>query len=207
MFLGGSGNDTIAAGGGADSIDGGPGIDTMNGSDGDDTFHAQDDEADAFISGGAGFDTAYIDTGVDPQPITVENVFGDDTPPPPPPSGTGCTYDPTSKTATASLAPARPGRSSSSATQIRFGTLPAACGAATTANTDSIVVNGSAGSVETLTIDLDGGPFAPGATAESGSSEIEISLLLGDATDRLVIRGSAGPDAISVGRKRNRDHA
>ena len=49
----------------------------MNGSDGDDTFLAQDDEADATISGGAGFDTAYIDTGVDPTPITVEHVIGD----------------------------------------------------------------------------------------------------------------------------------
>ena len=80
-----------------------PGIDTMNGSDGDDTFHAQDDEADATISGGAGFDTAYIDTGVDPTPITVEHVIGDGAPPPPP--ATGCTYDPVLKTVKATLAP------------------------------------------------------------------------------------------------------
>jgi Ca2+-binding RTX toxin-like protein len=194
----GAGDDTLGGGGGADSIEGGPGIDTMNGSDGDDTFLAADDEADATISGGGGFDTAYIDTGVDPRPITVENVIGDDTPPPPP--ATACTYDPATKSAKATLAPGHTATLDVAGTQIRFGTLPVACGAATTANTDSILVNGAAGSVESLTIDLSGGPFAPGATAEaSGASEIEISLLLGDASDLVTVRGTLGPDTIAVG--------
>ncbi|MGH3104023.1 MAG: calcium-binding protein, partial [Gaiellaceae bacterium] len=91
VLTGGPGNDTLTGGGGNDSVDGGPGIDTFNGNDGDDTFRAEDDEADALISGGAGFDTAYVDTGVDPTPITVESVIDDGTPPPP--AATGCTYD------------------------------------------------------------------------------------------------------------------
>ena len=40
-----------------------------------------------------------------------------------------------------------------------------ACGTATAATADTIVVSGNTGS-ETVTIDLSGGPFAPGATAE-----------------------------------------
>ena len=205
ILRGGPGDDSLAAGGGADSIDGGPGIDTMNGSDGDDTFHAEDDEADATISGGAGFDTAYIDTGVDPKPITVEHVIGDDAPPPPP--VTGCTYDPVLKTAKATLAPGETATLVAAGGQIRFGTLPVACGAATTTNTDTILVSGAAGSVESITIDLSGGPFAPGATAESGASEIEISLLLGDAADLVTVLGTAGPDTISAGTDRPRVHA
>ena len=193
----GPGADTLGGGGGADSIDGGAGIDTMNGSEGDDTFYAQDDEADATISGGSGTDTAYIDAGVDPAPITVEHVFGDDTPPPPP--VTGCTYDAGTKAVKATLAAGAVGTLVVSGAQIQFGTVPTACGAATTANTDSILVTGAAGSVETITIDQSGGQFAPGATAESGSSEIEISLLLGDAADRLTIKGTSGPDTIAVG--------
>ena len=197
VLRGGPGNDSLAAGGGADSIDGGAGIDIMNGSEGDDTFLAQDDEPDATISGGAGFDTAYIDTGVDPAPITVEHVIGDDTPPPAP--ATGCTYDAALKTAKATLSPGATATLDVAGSQIRFGTVPVACGAATTTNTDTILVSGAAASVEALTIDLSGGPFAPGATAESGTSEIEISLLLGDAADLLTVRGTAGPDTISIG--------
>ena len=146
ILRGGPGNDTLGAGGGADSIEGGAGIDTMNGSEGDDTFYAQDDEADASISGGQGFDVAYIDTGVDPTPVTVEHVIGDDAPPPPP--VTGCTYDAVTKAAKATLAPGATSTLDVDGAQIRFGTTPAACGAATTTNTDSILVTGAAGSVE-----------------------------------------------------------
>ncbi|MGH3103841.1 MAG: calcium-binding protein, partial [Gaiellaceae bacterium] len=54
--------------------------------------------------------------------------------------------------------------------------------------------------VETLTIDQSGGLFAPGATAEAnGVSEIEMSVLLGDATDVVVVNGTAAADTISVG--------
>lgn len=194
---GGDGDDRLTAGGGADSIDGGPGVDTMNGNDGDDTFHAQDDTADASISGGAGADTAYIDTGVDPDPVTVETVIGDDTPPPPP--ATGCTFDAATKTVTATLAPGQSGTLVVVGGQIRFGAVPASCGAATTTTTDSVVVRGAAGTVERLTIDF-AEPFAPGATPEAtGASEVEISVLLGDATDEILVLGSAGADTIAAG--------
>ena len=76
---------------------------------------------------------------------------------------------------------------------ISFGATPVACGAATTTNTDSIAIAGTAGTVETLTLDMSGGAFAPGATAEGGGvSEIEIATTLGDATDVVVIRGYVG---------------
>jgi Ca2+-binding RTX toxin-like protein len=52
---------------------------------------------------------------------------------------------------------------------------------------------------ESLTIDLSGGPFAPGFTVEgSGTSEIEFSgIALGGGTDSLSIVGSSGADTIA----------
>jgi hypothetical protein len=81
---GGPGNDTLGAGDGDDILTGGSGIDSFAGSAGNDTMNGQDDEADATFSGGAGVDTAYIDTGLDPNPVATENVIGDGDPPPPP---------------------------------------------------------------------------------------------------------------------------
>jgi Ca2+-binding RTX toxin-like protein len=89
-----------------------------------------------------------------------------------------------------------------SGTEIWFGTTPAACGAATTANTDSIGITTGSGSVERLTIDGTGGAFAPGATAESDAfAEIEITVTLGDVTDQLVVQGTSGNDVLSAGAK------
>ena len=48
-------------------------------------------------------------------------------------------------------------------------------------------------------LDISGGGFAPGATAESGISEIEVTAALGDATDVIVVQGSTGNDAIRMG--------
>ena len=197
QLVGGPGNDTMTGGGGGDSIDGGPGVDVFNGSDGDDTFLAQDDEADASLSGGAGNDTAYVDTGVDPTPVAVENVFGDGTPPPPP--VTGCTYDAATRAVTASLVANGQATLVVSGGEIHFGAAPSPCGAATTTNTDSITVTGAGGSSETVTIDQTGGAFAPGATGETGAPEIEITLNLGDATDAVTILGTPGNDAIAAG--------
>jgi Ca2+-binding RTX toxin-like protein len=197
--LAGAGADKITGGGGNDSIDGGPGHDTMNGNDGDDLFLAQDDQADAQISGGQGADTAYIDTGLDPDPITVETVLGDDAPPPPPP-GTQCVYNAATKTVTADIASGGTAILVAVGGEIRFGAAPVNCGAATVTNTDTIVVNGAAATAEHLTIDLSGGLFAPGATPEAtGASEIEISLLLGSAADLVTISGGTGNDRVAVG--------
>jgi Ca2+-binding RTX toxin-like protein len=196
---GGEGHDKITGGAGNDSVDGGPGTDTMNGNDGDDTFLAQDDESDNQISGGADNDTAYIDTGLDPDPITVETVIGDDAPPPPP-AGTQCVYNATTKAVTANIVAGGSATLVVVGDEIRFGESPVNCGTATVTNTDSIVVNGVAASIEHLTIDLSGGPFAPGASAESTSAaEIELSLLLGDATDLVDVVGTPGNDSIWIG--------
>ncbi len=197
LIVGGPGNDTMTGGDGGDSMDGGPGADVFNGSDGDDTFLAQDDEADASLSGGAGNDSAFVDTGVDPAPVTVENVFGDGTPPPPP--ATGCTYDAAKRMVTATLAANGEATLVVAGGEIHFGTAPTACGAATTANTDSIAVIGAGGSSETVTIDQSGGAFAPGATGEAGAPEIEIAVNLGDPTDTAVVLGAPGDDAIAAG--------
>jgi len=82
--------------------------------------------------------------------------------------------------------------------RIMLGAAP--CGAATTSTTDTIVVNGSTGA-EGVTIDLSGGPFAPGASVEgTGSPEIEFMIDLSTGTqDRLTITGGPGNDSIVVG--------
>lgn len=75
------------------------------------------------------------------------------------------------------------------------------CGAATVNNTDTIFVAGGFGH-RSLTIDLSGGQFAPGATSEStGTSEIEIISALGPdpSLDSVIIAGGAGADNIRVG--------
>jgi Ca2+-binding RTX toxin-like protein len=75
---------------------------------------------------------------------------------------------------------------------------PQDCGGATLANTESIKVNGTAGTVEQLTIDQRGGAFE-GGTAEIGDDEVEMVVELGDATDLITVRGTNGNDSITVG--------
>jgi Ca2+-binding RTX toxin-like protein len=83
---------------------------------------------------------------------------------------------------------------------IHFGATPAACGLATTTNTDSISIAGNAGTVETLVLDMSGGAFAPGATPEgTGISDIELATTLGDAADVVVVHGTSGDDTIRMG--------
>ena len=67
-----------------------------------------------------------------------------------------------------------------------------ACGAATTTNTDTISIAGSAGTSETLTLDQQGGAFAPGVEVETGTSEIELTVALGDAADSIIVYGTTG---------------
>ena len=198
VITGGPGNDTIGAGEGADTVTGGAGLDSYAGSSGDDVFYAQDDEADTQLSGGPGTDTAYVDTGLDAKPVTVENVIGDTPPPPPPPTGP-CVYDAAARAVTATLAPGEHATLSVSGGTIQFGATPVACGAATTTNTDTITVNGAAGTTEALTLDQQGGAFAPGVEVESGTSEIELTVSLGDTTDALVVYGTAAADSIFIG--------
>jgi len=83
--------------------------------------------------------------------------------------------------------------------QVRFGAIPVPCGGATSTNTDSISIAGNAGTIEQLTLDQREGFFGPGATAEANTPEIEIATSLGDATDRVVVYGTEGPDYMAAG--------
>jgi hypothetical protein len=122
-----------------------------------------------------------------------------------------CTYDSTSHTVTATLTSATRGRlvvGPGGAIQSGddAGTTATSCGTATVTNTNTINVTGYS-DAEQVIIDLRGGAFAPGFTAESGSSsEIEFNINLGSvpsswaaaATERLVIVGGNGADHVSV---------
>jgi Ca2+-binding RTX toxin-like protein len=198
LIEGGPGNDNISAGDGPDTVIGGPGSDIFALSAGDDVAHADDGEADSSINGAQGIDTVYYDGGLDPFPVAVENRIAVAPPPPPPPPAGACSYDAASKTVTAQMTAGSQGTLQVVGGAIHFG-AGGACGAATTTNTDSITIVGGAGSQETVTIDQTGGAFAPGATAETGSSEIEIAVNLGDATDVITVLGTAGNDAIFAG--------
>ena len=78
-----------------------------------------------------------------------------------------------------------------------------ACGTATVTTTDIVQMTGAAGA--TLTIDLSGGPFAPGATDEGdGSSEIELTVELEGAAEtglHIGVAGTEGADHVLVGRR------
>ena len=200
---GGPGNDSITGGEGNDDIVGGPGADTFNAGAGNDTLHADDGEADTQLHGGADVDTAYYDAGIDPATIAVENKFADPgPPPPPPPPGGACSYNSTTKTVTASIPAGSAATLAVVGGAIHFGASPTACSTATTANTDTINIAGAAGSVETLTIDQTGGGLAPGGTAETtGTSEIELAVNLGDASDVVVVKGRTLADTLAVGTK------
>ena len=69
--------------------------------------------------------------------------------------------------------------------QLLFGAVPMPCGAATSANTDLVVVTGVAGTAERLTIDQSESAFGPGAEVENTTPEIEVVANLGNASDRL----------------------
>ncbi|MGZ8596548.1 MAG: calcium-binding protein, partial [Actinomycetota bacterium] len=85
-----------------------------------------------------------------------------------------------------------------------------ACGTATVANTEMILVTGTGqGQPDDLTLDLAGGPFAPGRSPETdgGDPEIEIVVdlpgggsltIAGDANDDVITLGGAGAN-LNVG--------
>ena len=81
-----------------------------------------------------------------------------------------------------------------------------ACGAATASDTDLIVVNGN-GAEDTLVIDLGGGYFEPGATAEvAGINEVEWRLGTSSVTipdlgqvEFLTILGNNSADLVTIG--------
>jgi Ca2+-binding RTX toxin-like protein len=202
-MVGAGGDDRLSGGDGDDAVTGGAGADELIGGAGTDTLTANDAEADVQIHGGAGTDTATVDANLDPATIAVENVILDaGPPPPPPPPGGACTYNAATNAVTAAVPAGGAVTLAVVGTQIRFGATPTACGAATTANTDSITINGFAGSVEHLVVDQSAGPLAPGVTAESnGIAEIELAINLGDESDVIVFHGTPGADGLAIGTK------
>ena len=82
---------------------------------------------------------------------------------------------------------------------IRFGAPATGCGGAITSNTDRIVVEGATDTPETLVIDLRGGPLAPGATPETGQSEIEVDVNLHDVVDLIRVIGTNSGASLAVG--------
>jgi Ca2+-binding RTX toxin-like protein len=200
---GNGGADRLAGGSGADTLTGGPGADELIAGTEDDILRADDGEADTQIHGGPGNDTGYVDANVDPGTIAVETTIVDPgPPPPPPPPGGACVYNATAKTVTAGIAAGATATLAVVGTEIRFGATPTACGTATTLNTDTITINGAAGSVETVVVNQSGGALAPGATAEgSGTSELELEINLGDSTDVVAFHGTAAADVLAFGTK------
>jgi hypothetical protein len=76
---------------------------------------------------------------------------------------------------------------------VNGGTLQGCTGSPTVNNTDSIQVTDTVASHSaTLELDLQHGPFEPGATAEgTGTSEIEVTFNGSDGTDRLRLVGQS----------------
>jgi trimeric autotransporter adhesin len=187
------GNDRLSGGEGADFLVGGPGDDRLIGGFGNDFLNAFDGEADTQINGGPDIDISFYDPGLDPNPSASEGSV-------PGPPVESCEYDAVTRTVTARL---EPGTSAtmkvSTAGQLLFGVVPAPCGAATSTNTDSVQVNGSAGVPETLVLDLSESLFGPGFTSESNLGEIETNVALGDTGDGFVVVGTDGDDTLTLG--------
>jgi Ca2+-binding RTX toxin-like protein len=130
--------------------------------------------------------------------VTVE------TPPPPGP----CAHDPIAFALTVTIPAGGTATLDVAGDRIRVDGTPCA---GTTTTVDTIYVNGPAGSVETLVVDLRGGAFAPGVRDESvviepgefqttPTSEIEIVAGLGaDAGDTIRIVGTDGDDSLHAG--------
>ena len=201
---GGPGNDSITSGEGNDQVVGGPGADNLNAGFGNDFLDADDGEADTQIHGGPDADTAWYDGGgIDPAPIAVENAIADPgqepPPPPPPPPAGACEYRAADQAVVASMPTSGTATLAVVGGEIRFGETPVACGSATTTNTDSVEILGVTGAAEHLTLDQSAGLLAPGATGESNSPEIEVAASLGDATDELIVIGTAGNDTFAAG--------
>ncbi len=74
-IFGDEGRDRLIGGPGRDMLKGGPGRDVFRGGAGDDVLRAVDGERDRVIDCGPGKrDIAYIDRGLDPEPIGCERV-------------------------------------------------------------------------------------------------------------------------------------
>ncbi len=111
-----------------------------------------------------------------------------------------CAFDPVSGIVTVTLAASESATITRITDSIALDGAP--CDVATVTTTDTIQVTGT-GPGDEVTIDLSGGAFAPGKTAEAdgGDSEIEFVVDLGSGTPigKVHILGSAGSDSITIG--------
>jgi Ca2+-binding RTX toxin-like protein len=114
-------------------------------------------------------------------------------------AATGCSF--VAPTATVTIDPGASATLKRSGSAIQLNGVN--CGAATVSNTDKVVVTGANG-FETFTVDLSGGPLAPGASAEAtGAAEIELEVNLGTQSafvkDTLVVQGTGSGDTYRLG--------
>jgi Ca2+-binding RTX toxin-like protein len=111
-----------------------------------------------------------------------------------------CVYDGGTKRITAEIASGSQATLKVAASgELLFGLVPSPCGAATTTNTDLITVNGSAGTVEKLTVDMTDGFIGPGFSSESNLAEIEFAVNMGDAADDFAVIGRPAGDRMAAG--------
>jgi Ca2+-binding RTX toxin-like protein len=111
-----------------------------------------------------------------------------------------CSYDAGTKRITAEIATGSQATLAvKSSGALWFGLVPAACGGATTANTDFVTVTGTVGTVETFTVDMSEGFIGPGFTAESNLPEIEFAVNMGDTADRFAVVGTTTGDRMAAG--------
>jgi Ca2+-binding RTX toxin-like protein len=112
-----------------------------------------------------------------------------------------CSYDPTTHAVSISYSAGfqaeRDNEVSAAGGQITFEGTP--CSGATVSNTDTINATGGRGE-DAFVVDTGEGPFAPGFTDEGdGTSEIEIHVNAGGASDLVVSVGSALSDFLVAG--------
>jgi Ca2+-binding RTX toxin-like protein len=108
-----------------------------------------------------------------------------------------CTFDAMTATVTVEVGNGETGTIARSGDAITLDGNP--CDVATVTNSDAIVVNGT-GIPAAIVIDLSGGPFAPGQSAEpDGTGEIEFTINLPAGSPSVVVLGSADSDALVVG--------
>lgn len=110
-----------------------------------------------------------------------------------------CAFDPVTATVSISVGDAESAVISQTGGAITLGGT--ACDVATVTNTDTIDVNGSAGTPVEISIDLSFGDFVPGLTPESdpSSSEIEFTLNLPNGTPTVRVTGGPGNDNLVLG--------
>lgn len=115
----------------------------------------------------------------------------------PPAAAATCTHDPATFTVAVAVGDAESVTIARSGDAITHSGAP--CETATVSNTDTIAVTAT-GTPASIAIDLGGGGFLPGATAEAeGDSEIEFTIALPSGSPTLRVIGTANVDEVVAG--------